>query len=273
MSADLEQPVLCFDSVTVRFGDAVALRRVSFEIQRGESVVILGEAGSGKTVILKSALGLQSIDEGNIRVFNQDVTGYSEQQWFDVRSRIGVLFQEGGLFDSFTIEDNVAYPLRNQKLLRCSAQEVQRRVEEALSFVELSHTLAKFPSELSGGMRRRVGIARAVITQPELLLYDSPTAGLDPITANTIIELIVKGRDTRNATTLIVTHRAQDGEIMDGYHWDAASNRLLPVNGTGRKTRTRYLVMRKGELVFDGALSQLVDADDAYLRRFVRQAA
>jgi phospholipid/cholesterol/gamma-HCH transport system ATP-binding protein len=263
--------VLAFDRVSLSFGEEPVLRDVSFTMRRGESMIVLGAAGSGKTVLLKTALGLLRPTSGRIHLFGEDVTELGEQEWYDRRSHVGVLFQEGGLFDSLTIEENVAYPLRNQPRLQCPEEEIQRRVEESLNFVELGHTLEKFPSELSGGMRRRVGIARAIVTQPDLLLYDSPTAGLDPITANTIIALIIKGRDVRHATTFMVTHRYQDGQMLAGYHYDERTGRLLPVNGSRAPGRTHYLVLREGRPVFDGSPEELEASADPYVRRFVRR--
>lgn len=263
--------VLAFDRVSLSFGDDAVLRDVSFTMRRGESMIVLGAAGSGKTVLLKTALGLLKATSGRIDLFGEDVTGLDEQSWYERRSHVGVLFQEGGLFDSLTIEENVAYPLRNQPRLACPEDEILRRVEESLTFVELGHTLEKFPSELSGGMRRRVGIARAIVTQPDLLLYDSPTAGLDPITANTIIALVIKGRDVRHATTFMVTHRYQDGQMLAGYRHDEATGRLLPLNGDRIAARTHYLVLREGEVVFDGPPEQLEASRDPYVRRFVRR--
>jgi len=263
--------VLAFENVSVRFGDDEVLRNVSFALQRGESMVVLGAAGSGKTVLLKCALGLLPITSGRILLFGEDVSRLDEQDWYERRSHVGVLFQEGGLFDSLTIEENVAYPLRNQPRLACPEDELMRRVEESLNFVELGHTLDKFPSELSGGMRRRVGIARAIVTQPDLLLYDSPTAGLDPITANTIIALVIKGRDVRHATTFMVTHRYQDGQMLSGYRHDPASGLLVPVNGARHTARTHYLVLRDGAAVFDGSQEELEASADPYVRRFVRR--
>lgn len=271
MAVDSGVPILKFENVTVRFDGRPVLHGVSFALHQGESMIVLGAAGGGKTVLIKTALGLLKPSEGRIHLFGQDVTGFDEEQWFDMRSRIGVLFQEGGLFDSLTIEENVAYPLLNQKRLRSTEDEVQRRVEESLSFVELGHTLEKFPSELSGGMRRRVGIARAIVTQPELLLYDSPTAGLDPITANTIIALIIKGRDVRRATTIIVTHRYQDGQMMGGYGYGQAEGGLVPLDGNSRRPRTHYLVLREGQVVFDGPQRDLENSRDPYVMRFVRR--
>lgn len=263
------QPVLRFDRVTVRFGEACALDEVSFQMQAGETRVIFGAAGSGKTVLVKTALGLIRPASGRVWVFGRDITHLAERQLFEIRAHIGVLFQEGGLFDSLTIEENVSYPLENQPWLRCPPTQIRRRVEEALRFVELEHTLEKFPSELSGGMRRRVGIARVVVTEPRLALYDSPTAGLDPITAHTIIALIVKERDLKNVATVMVTHRWQDGRLLAHFRYDPETGGLEPADPA--RTRTRFLVLRDARLVFDGTLAELEAARDPYLMNFVRR--
>ncbi len=219
------------------------------------------------------ALGLLRPDSGRVFVFGQDIGGLKEANLFDMRARVGVLFQEGGLFDSLTIEENVAYPLLNQRLLRVPPAEARPRVEEALHFVELEHTLEKFPSELSGGMRRRVGIARAVVTGPPLVLYDSPTAGLDPITACTIISLIVKERDLRNTTTVIVTHRYQDGTWLDNFRYNSRSGRLEPARNDGEpaESGTKFMVLREGQLVFEGSRAGLEASPDPYLAMFVKR--
>ncbi len=266
MGPAANERVMVFDGVCLSFGGECVLDGISFEVLRGETLVIQGAAASGKTLILKLALGLIRPTRGRILLFGEDTTGYTDEQWNDIRARIGMLFQEGGLFDSLTVEENVAYPLLNQKRTPLSEAEVRRRVEESLEFVELGHTLDKFPSELSGGMRRRVGIARAIVTQPELLLYDSPTAGLDPITATTIMALIVKGRDASHATTVMVTHRHQDGELLDRYRWDPAQGRLVPAEpGT---TRTRYMVLREGRIVFLGTPAEFDACRDEYVAKF-----
>lgn len=264
--------VLRLKDVTVRFDDVVALDRVNFEMNRGETCVILGAAGSGKTVLLKTMLGLARPDGGQVEVFGQDASHLKDRDWMKLRARMGILFQEGGLFDSLTIEENVGYPLVNIDELACPAEQVRKRVEEALRFVELEHTLEKVPSELSGGMRRRVGIARAVVTEPELVLYDSPTAGLDPITANTIMALIVKERDTKHTTTALVTHRIQDGELLANYRWDEHGERLIPAGENGHRQReTRFLVLREGRIVFDGSQRELEAAADPYVAKFARR--
>jgi phospholipid/cholesterol/gamma-HCH transport system ATP-binding protein len=182
-----------------------------------------------------------------------------------------MLFQEGALFDSATVEENVAYPLLNRSIKRLSPEEIaaiEHRVKRALEFVELGHTLEKFPSELSGGMRRRVGIARATVTEPHLVLYDSPTAGLDPITANTIMALIVKEREVRNTASLIVTHRYQDGQIMANFRYDSTAGKIYP---SPRVANTIFMVMRDGRLVFEGTQDDLENSPDAYIRKFVRR--
>ena len=195
---------------------------------------------------------------------------------YSLRSRAGFLFQEGGLFDSLSIGENVEYPLVNRQAganHQPSPQELQAQVKETLRFVELEQTYDKFPSELSGGMRRRVGIARAIVTEPPLVLYDSPTAGLDPITANIIMALIAKERDVRNTASLIVTHRYQDGELMANFRYDPKNEELVPVSEEEQsdpsRARTKFMVMKEGEIVFGGTRRELENSRDAYVRRFV----
>jgi phospholipid/cholesterol/gamma-HCH transport system ATP-binding protein len=271
MQSDGNHPVLRFEHVSVRLEDVQALEDISFEVFAGESRIIFGAAGSGKTVLVKTALGLIKPDSGRVCVFGQDITNMRERQLFEVRSRIGVLFQEGGLFDSLTIEENVNYGLLNQPALKCSPGEARQRVEDALRFVELEHTLEKFPSELSGGMRRRVGIARAAVTEPQLVLYDSPTAGLDPITAYTIIALIIKERDLKNTTTLMVTHRFQDGHFVATSRFDARTQRVDRVTSEELTQGTRFLVLKEGRLVFEGTLAEFEQSQDPYVAKFVKR--
>jgi phospholipid/cholesterol/gamma-HCH transport system ATP-binding protein len=262
--------VLRFDHVVVTFGEGRALDDVSFSVFEGETRIIQGAANSGKTVLLKTALGLIQPASGSVYAFGQDISKLSEVELFDIRSKIGMLFQEGALFDSLTIEENVAYPLVNQRAIQCPPEEVRARVTEALRFVELEHTLDKFPSELSGGMRRRVAIARAVVTGPPLLLYDSPTAGLDPITAYTIVALIIKERDLSNTTTLIVTHRYQDGNLMANFRYNPDSGHLEPAHDP-RGLRTIFMVLRDGRLIFEGEQSELEASSDSYVSKFVKK--
>ena len=273
MNKDASTPVLRFDKVSVAFDDAVALQDVSFEVFHGGSRIILGAAGSGKTTLLKASLGLVRPQSGRIHLFGHDISRMREEELFDLRSQVGMLFQESALFDSLNVAENVAYPLLNQRAIQCPADQVLPKVKEALQFVELEHTLEKFPSELSGGMRRRAAIARAIVTEPPLLLYDSPTAGLDPITATTIIALIVKKRDLANTTTLMVTHRYQDGHLLANYHYSPANGGLQPARGIGEPApgRTKFLVLEEGRLVFEGSQSELEASTDPYVAKFVKR--
>ncbi len=264
--------VLEFENVTVSFDDVPALRSVSFKAYEGESRIILGAAGSGKTVLLKAALGLAQPASGKIRVFGRDLSSMREEELFEIRSKIGMLFQESALFDSLTVEENVAYPLVNQKSIHCPPEEVLPRVTQALEFVELGGTLEKWPSELSGGMRRRAAIARAVVTAPPLILYDSPTAGLDPITAHTIMALIIKERDVARSTTLLVTHRYQDGALMANFRYNPEQGLLEHLNGGDRgHTGTVFMVLCEGQLVFEGSQESLEQSRDPYILHFVKQ--
>lgn len=264
--------ILRFEKVSVAFEGVNALAEVSFDAREGESCVILGSAGSGKTVLLKTALGLIKPDSGKVYVFGKDLTAMKERELFEIRSRMGMLFQESALFDSLTIEENVAYPLVNQKSIHCPPGEVRPRVAQALEFVELGGTLEKFPSELSGGMRRRAAIARAVVTNPPLILYDSPTAGLDPITAHTIMALLVKARDVRRTTTLLVTYRYQDGNVMANFRYNSEQGQIeLARNGARREFRTTFLVLQEGRLIFEGDQEHLESSQDPYVSKFVKQ--
>ena len=264
-------PVLRFDRVRVTFDDGVnGVDDLSFDAHEGETRVILGAAGSGKTVLLKTAMGLLKPASGKVYAFGRDISRLTEKQLFGVRSKVGMLFQESALFDSLDIEENVAYPLMNQPSIKVSEAELLPRVEEALKFVELGHTLTKFPSELSGGMRRRAAIARAVVTNPPLVLYDSPTAGLDPITAHTIIALIIKERDLNQTTALMVTHRYQDGNLMANFRYNPESGQLQLAGNRGRGLRTVFMVMREGRLVFEGGQEELEASQDPYVATFVK---
>jgi len=272
MDAPARQAVLRFENVTVSFDGDVALRDISFEAFEGESRIILGAAGSGKTVLLKTAMGLVKPESGKVCVFGQDISTMSEKRLFDVRGKIGMLFQESALFDSLNIEENVAYPLQNQPSIHCPAADVLPRVKQALEFVELGGTLGKFPSELSGGMRRRAAIARAVVTEPPLQMYDSPTAGLDPITAHTIMALLIKERDVSQATTLLVTHRFQDGNLVANFRYNSEQGVLEPArNGGGKKPRTTFMVMREGRLIFENDQDTIEASKDPYICKFVKQ--
>ncbi len=270
------EPIIEFKDVNLKFGDTWALQKVSLSLKPGETRIIFGAAGAGKTTLLKAVIGLVEVDNGNIKLFGEEVTTAKETDLFPLRARAGVLFQEGGLFDSLTVGENVEYPLINQKTNRSNGQaagDSETRAKDALRFVELAHTYEQFPSELSGGMRRRVGIARAIVTEPPLVLYDSPTAGLDPITANTIMALVAKERDVRNSASLIVTHRYQDGEIMSDFRYDQEQEELVAL-GDGKdqalRDRTKFIVMKEGSVVFFGTKQELEASTDDYVKRFVR---
>jgi phospholipid/cholesterol/gamma-HCH transport system ATP-binding protein len=267
-------PIIEFKNVTVKFGENLALNDVSLSLHPGQTHVFFGAAGSGKTTLLKSVIGLVCAAGGQINLFGVDVTRMREHELYPLRSRTGVLFQEGGLFDSLSIGENVEYPLANQQTpgsVLPDAAEMDTRVRETLRFVELEQTFDKFPSELSGGMRRRVGIARAIVTNPPLVLYDSPTAGLDPITANTIMALVAKQRDMRNTAALLVTHRYQDGEIMAKFRYDREQQELIPLSDEEQRlNRTNFIVMKEGGIAFSGTRQELETSADSYVKKFVR---
>ncbi len=267
--------LLRFENVTVDFSDGTrAIDNMSFDVQEGETRILLGAAGSGKTILLKTAMGLVRATSGKVFLFGEDVTDMPEQKLFDVRSKIGMLFQESALFDSMTIAQNVAYPLLNQKAIQMPREKMEPAVRESLRFVELEQTMDRFPSELSGGMRRRVAIARAVVNKPPLLLYDSPTAGLDPITAHTIMALILKERDVDKTTALIVTHRYQDGNLVANFRYNPDSGRLDPVQRAGAGTtgtNTIFMVLQEGRLVFEGNQTDLESSADPYISKFVKR--
>lgn len=267
----MAETILQFDDVTMEFDGKVVLDKINLAIHSGETYVLYGAAGSGKSVLLKLAMSLLRPTSGRIQLLGQDITKMKETELFGLRAEVGVLFQEGGLFDSLTIADNVAYPLRNQSTLRVPEAEIDGRVKESLEFVELGDTLDKFPSELSGGMRRRVGIARANVTNPKISLYDSPTAGLDPITAHTIMSLIIKQRAINKTTTVLASHRYQDGSMAANYSWDATAKDVVRAAPLGQyaNLNTTFLVMDEGKIAFAGNQEQLEASRDAYVSQFV----
>jgi phospholipid/cholesterol/gamma-HCH transport system ATP-binding protein len=256
---------IVFDDVHLAFEQNKVLQGVSFQLRAGETKILLGIAGSGKSTILKLALGLLKPDSGRIFVLGEEVSSMEEEDLFALRRRIGMVFQESALFDSLTVEENVSYRLREEHV---ADEEILRRVTEALRFVELENTLKKLPSELSGGMRRRVAIARAIVTEPETLLYDSPTGGLDPITSTRIIDLLVKQRDVYKTSALLVTHRLQDAWVMAKNYFDTKTNELRPLPNAA-DSHTSFLILRDGKVIFDGDSAELCQVDDEYIREFV----
>jgi phospholipid/cholesterol/gamma-HCH transport system ATP-binding protein len=270
----MPESLLRFENAGVVFGDGTtALDGVSFEMHEGETRILLGAAGSGKTLLLKAALGLVPATSGKVFLFGEEITGKKEAQLYDVRSKVGMLFQESALFDSMTVAQNVAYPLLNQKAIGMPREKMEPAVRDSLRFVELEQTMDSYPSELSGGMRRRVAIARAVVNKPPLLLYDSPTAGLDPITAHTIMALIIKERDVDNTAAIVVTHRYQDGNLVANFRYNPKSGRLDPIERTQGKTGTNtvFMVLREGRLIFEGSQALLEASTDDYITKFVKR--
>jgi phospholipid/cholesterol/gamma-HCH transport system ATP-binding protein len=266
-AVDTVHKAIIFDDVSIGFEELTVLDGVSFELKRGETKAMLGVAGSGKSTILKLCLGLVKPDSGHIYVLGHDVTTMNEADLYDLRSKVGIVFQESALFDSLTVRENVAFRLMEEKH---PEQEVEARVREALRFVELEAAIEKFPSELSGGMRRRVGIARAIITHPEVLLYDSPTGGLDPITSTTIVELIMKQRDVAKTSALLVSHRLQDGFMLASHFYDPITSTMKPVDGKPmHDVRTSFMILREGKVIFDGTATELGAIEDPYIREYI----
>jgi phospholipid/cholesterol/gamma-HCH transport system ATP-binding protein len=265
---DYSPVAIAFEDVVLAFGDNHVLNGISFQLAKGETKAIFGVAGSGKSTLLKLALGLMKPDSGHIYVLGQDVTQMREQDLFELRRKIGMVFQESALFDSLTVRENVAFRLLEEE--HVSEQEVDAPVRESLSFVELENTIDLFPSELSGGMRRRVAIARAIITHPEILLYDSPTGGLDPVTSTTIIQLIVKQRDVYKTSSLMVTHRLQDAFIMATHCFDRKTNQMQPLPpGMRGEVPMGFLILRDGKIIFDGDAKDLANSKDEYIKEYI----
>jgi phospholipid/cholesterol/gamma-HCH transport system ATP-binding protein len=262
----VRDPVVIFEDVSITFDLKPVLQNISFTVQRGETRIILGPAGGGKSVLMKLVNGLIRPDSGTIRVFGEDVTTMREVDLFKLRGRIGMVFQESALFDSLSVEDNVAYRLHEDHV---PEEEAHKRVVEALQFVELEQTIAKFPPELSGGMRRRVSIARAIIAKPDLILYDSPTGGLDPITSTTIVELVMKQRDVYRTSSLLVTHRLQDAFTLATHTFDREKNHMVPIPDGGLDSKTNFLVLHDGHIVFDGSTHDLVHSEDPFLKEYL----
>jgi phospholipid/cholesterol/gamma-HCH transport system ATP-binding protein len=263
---DGKDPVVVFEDVSIGFDGKPVLKNISFRVAPGETRILLGPAGVGKSVLLKLANGLFRPDSGRITVFGEEVSSMRESDLFALRARIGMVFQEGALFDSLSVRDNVAFRLMEEHI---PDDEIDQRVAEALRFVELEHTMQMFPAQLSGGMRRRVAIARAIVTKPDLLLYDSPTGGLDPITSTTIIELVVKQRDVYHTSSLLVTHRLQDAFVLASHTYDQAENRMVKMPGDKTNLRTSFLVLQDGELVFDGSTHDLVTSDNPFIKEYL----
>jgi phospholipid/cholesterol/gamma-HCH transport system ATP-binding protein len=265
---DHTSPAVTFEHVTFAFDDHVVLRDISFTIPRGGMNILLGASGSGKSVLLKLALGLFRPDSGTIRVNGKQISGMNELDLMRMRADIGMLFQEGALFDSLTVEENVGYRLYEETNL--PRDQVHARVLDVLRFIGLEDYIDRLPSELSGGQKRRVAIARAIAARPNLLLFDDPTTGLDPIIAATVDDEIVKLRDLEHVTCIVVTHQIRDAFYM-AYHEARLEQqksliRALPREGQGR---ARFMVLHEGQICFDGSPTELLASHDRYLREFL----
>src|SRR5260221_4634887 len=265
-------PAITFEDVRMGFEEGEVLRGVTFQVQERETLVLMGETGTGKTLTLKMAAGLLAPNSGSVVVLGKEVSEMTERELLTFRQKVGFVFQEGALFDSMSVADNVAYRLREE---RVPEEEIESRVLEVLRFVELEHTLDQIPSELSGGMKRRVSIARALINRPPIVLYDSPTAGLDPITSQTIIALILRLRDVYGVTAMLATHRLQDGFALANYRFDPETKRVVHVGGQNGAAGashvggTRFMVLRDGQIYFEGTPEEIANSQDAYLKRFL----
>ena len=259
-------PVVVFRNVSIAFDGPPVLQDISFSVGPGETRILLGPTGVGKSVLLKLTNGLLCPDEGSILLFGKEISRMPEEELLPLRTRAGMVFQEGALFDSLTVRDNVAYQLIGEQV---PDDEIDRRVLNALRFVQLDETFSLFPSSLSGGMRRRVAIARAFIRQPELLLYDSPTGGLDPVTSTTIIELVMKERDVYRTPSLLVTHRLQDAFTLCTHRFDEALGRMVPLPQGVTDPNTTVLMLEEGRLIFDGSLHELLHSENPFVREFL----
>jgi phospholipid/cholesterol/gamma-HCH transport system ATP-binding protein len=260
------QPVVALENVSVAFDGPPVLKDITFSVAPAETRILLGPAGVGKSVLLKTIVGLLCPQQGRLFLFGEEISRMPEENLFPLRSRTGFVFQEGALFDSLSVRDNVAFQLIQELV---PDDEIDARVHEALSFVGLEQTFGMFPASLSGGMRRRVAIARALIHTPELILYDSPTGGLDPITSTTIIELIVKQRDVHATPAMMVTHRLQDAFTLCNHRFDAEKGHMVPLPKGEYNPNTTFLMMEEGGIIFDGSLHDLVRRENPFVREFL----
>ena len=231
------------------FGDQVVLQSISFSVEAGESVAIIGRSGTGKSVLIKHLVGLLSPDEGAVRVEGQDLVGMSERQMLSVRQKFGMLFQSAALFDSMNVHENIAFPLRRSGVT--DGAEINRRVEEVLGLVELPGVGGKMPSELSGGMQKRVGLARAIVHRPQIILYDEPTTGLDPVVADSIDQLMMRVRDQYSVTSIVITHDMR----------------------CARRMGQRIIYLREGQVYLDAPAEEVFNSEDPQVSRFIQGEA
>lgn len=263
-----DEPVVVFEDVRLAFDDNVVLDGISFKLYPGFTKIFIGASGSGKSTVLKLILGLLAPDSGAITVHGQRIDGMSENELFAVRDHTGMVFQEGALFDSLTVGENVGFKLYEETDMPLA--DVRARVEEVLGFVELSPFIDRKPSELSGGQRRRVAIARAMAFKPKLLLYDEPTTGLDPITALTVDAEIIKLRDLESVTSVLVTHQLRDAFYIATHGATRTPEGHAIVSASPQKVeQADFVMLRDGKIVFEGSADELRIATDPYLRAFL----
>ena len=263
-------PAIEFRDVYLSFDDKVILDGVNFTVRRGETKVILGRSGGGKSTTIRLILGLLKPDSGQILIDGEDITEYSEVEMMKVRKKIGMVFQEGALFDSLSVYDNVAYRLHEQGV---DEAEVEKEVRRMLQFVDLEEAIDKMPSELSGGMRRRVGIARALVGDPQIVMFDEPTAGLDPPTARTICELAIKLRDLEDVSSIFVTHEMKNIEYLASEYATVNDEGDVVFELEGEKLcliNTEIIMLRQGNIIFSGKDEELRATQDPYILKFMR---
>lgn len=263
-------PAMEFRDVYLSFDEKAILKGLSFKVLRGETKIILGGSGGGKSTIIKLVLGLLKPDSGRVLVDGEDITDYNEVQMMSVRKKIGMVFQEGALFDSLSVYHNVAYRLHEQGV---PEEEVEPEVRRMLRFVNLEDAIDKMPAELSGGMRRRVGIARALIGDPKIVLFDEPTAGLDPPTARTICELAMKLRDLEDVSSIFVTHEMNNLEYICSEYAVVDDEGKVVFEREGERlclTNSKVMMMRDGNIIFSGTDESLRRAEDPYIQKFLR---
>lgn len=262
-------PAIEFRDVHLAFDDKTILDGISFTVRRGETKVILGRSGGGKSTIIRLVLGLLKPDAGQIFIDGEEITSYVEQDMLHIRQKIGMVFQEGALFDSLSVYDNVAYRLNEQSV---EEDEIEQEVRRMLQFVDLEDAIDKMPIELSGGMRRRVGIARALIGDPQIVLFDEPTAGLDPPTARTICELAIKLRDLQDVSSIFVTHEMNNVQYLSSEYAIVDEEGHVVFEKEGQKLcliNTEVIMLRDGKIIFNGSDEQLHSSPDPYIQRFI----
>ena len=263
-------PSIEFRDVHLSFDDKKILDGLSFRVNRGETKIILGGSGGGKSTTINLILGLLKPDSGRILVDGEDITDYSEAQMMHVRKKIGMIFQEGALFDSLSVYDNVAYRLHEQGV---PEDEVEQEVRRMLRFVDLEDAIDKMPIELSGGMRRRVGIARALVGGPKIVLFDEPTAGLDPPTSRTICELAIKLRDLEDVSSIFVTHEMNNVDYITSEYAVVGDDGNVTFEREGERLcliNTKILMLRNGQIIFSGTDEALHKSQEPYINRFIR---